>query len=74
MPGEWKEYIAIDLDVLDGEPHIKGTQIPVSLIVAHLAAGKRSQEIAAQFPGLTREQIRACRAYAREMAEFEATE
>lgn len=74
MPGEWKEYIAIDPDVLDGKPHIKGTQIPVSLIVSHLAAGKRSKEIAALFPGLTQDQVRACRAYAREMAEYEATE
>jgi len=37
-----------------------------------LAAGKSSEDIIAEFPDHTREQIAACLDYARELAEFEA--
>jgi uncharacterized protein (DUF433 family) len=42
------------------------------LVLGYLAAGKTAEDIIAEFPDLTRDQIAACLDYARELAEFEA--
>ena len=57
--------------VLRGKPRIKGTRIPVSLILGYLAAGKSSEQIIEEFPDLLPEHIAACLDYARELAKFE---
>lgn len=67
----WRDHIVSTPDVLRGKPRIKGTRIPVSLILGYLASGKKPQEIRKEFPDLTDEQIAACLDYARELAEFE---
>jgi len=67
----WRDYIESDPKVLRGRPHIKGTRIPVSLILGNLAAAYTPEQIIAEFPDLGREQIAACLDYARELAEFE---
>lgn len=67
----WKDHIESNPDVLRGKPRIKGTRIPVSLILGYLAAGCNSEQIIAEFPDLSGEQISACLDYARELAEFE---
>ena len=65
----WRDHIVSTPDVLRGKPRIKGTRIPVSLILGYLAAGKRAQEIKEEFPDLTKKQIAACLDYARKLAE-----
>ncbi len=72
MPVEWKRYVVSEPEILRGKPRLKGTRIPVGLVLGYLAAGKAADDIIAEFPGLTREQIAACLDYARELAEFEA--
>jgi uncharacterized protein (DUF433 family) len=72
MPVQWKQHIVSDPEILRGKPRIKGTRIPVGLVLGHLAAGKTSADILAEFPDLTCEQIAACLDYARELSEFEA--
>jgi uncharacterized protein (DUF433 family) len=72
MPVQWKLRIVSDPEILRGKPRIKGTRIPVGLVLGHLAAGKSSEDILADFPDRTREQIAACLDHARELAEFEA--
>lgn len=72
MPVQWKQHIVSDPEILRGKPRIKGTRIPVGLILGHLAAGKTSADILAEFPDLNSEQIAASLDYARELAEFEA--
>lgn len=71
MEVEWREHIVSSPDVLRGKPRIKGTRIPVSLILGYLAAGKTFDEIVKEFPDLTKEQISACLDYARRLSEFE---
>lgn len=71
MPVNWKDHVVSTQDVLKGKPRIKGTRIPVSLVLGYLAAGNSAKEIIAEFPDLTEEQIAACLDYARELAEFE---
>jgi uncharacterized protein (DUF433 family) len=73
MKTDWKEWIMSTPDVLRGKPRIKGTRIPVSLILGYLAAGKTIEEIIQEFPDLTRENITACLDYARDLAEFEVS-
>ena len=72
MPIEWKRHIVSEPEILRGKPRLKGTRIPVGLVLGYLAAGKTAEEILAEFPELTREQIAACLDYARDLAEFEA--
>jgi uncharacterized protein (DUF433 family) len=73
MKTDWKEWIMSTPDVLRGKPRIKGTRIPVSLILGYLAEGKTVEEIIREFPDLTRENITACLDYARDLAEFEVS-
>jgi len=71
MTEQWKKHIASDPDILRGKPRLKGTRIPVGVVLGYLAAGKSAEEIIAEFPDITREQISACLDYARELADFE---
>lgn len=73
MRVNWRDHIVSTADVLRGKPRIKGTRIPVSLILGYLAAGHTAEEILAEFPDLRAEQIAACLDYARELSEFEVT-
>ncbi len=56
--------ITIDPEICGGEPCIKGTRIPVHIILSHLAAGEEYETILKNFPRLTREDIIACLEYA----------
>ena len=71
METNWRDQITSTPDVLRGKPRIKGTRIPVSLILGYLAAGSTFDDILSEFPDLAREQIAACLNYARDLAEFE---
>jgi len=73
MAIEWQQHITSDPAVLRGKPRLKGTRIPVSLVLGYLAAGRTPEEIVGELPDLTRDQIAACLDYARDLAEFEVT-
>ena len=72
MPVGWKDHIVSDSEILRGKPRLKGTRIPVGLVLGYLAAGKSVDDIVTEFPDLTHDQIAACLSYARDLAEFEA--
>ncbi len=71
MSVAWRDHIESDPKVLRGKPRIKGTRIPVSLILGYLAAGYNAEQIIAEFPDINQVQIAACLDCARELAEFE---
>ena len=71
MPIDWRDHIVSTPDTLRGKPRLKGTRIPVSLILGYLATGYTTEQIINEFPDLEGMQIRACLDYARELAEFE---
>ena len=71
MPVHWRNHIVSTPDILRGKPRIKGTRIPVSLLLGYLAAGQTIDEIIAEFPDLKAIQIQACLNYACELAESE---
>jgi uncharacterized protein (DUF433 family) len=66
----WNDYITSDPQILRGKPCVKGTRIPVALVLGYLAAGRSHDEIQREFSGLTGEDISACLDYARDLAEF----
>ncbi len=62
--GPMDDRIATDPGVLAGKPVIRGTRIPVYLILELLAAGNSRQEILKEYPQLTDEDITAAMEYA----------
>lgn len=56
--------ISIDPKVMAGKPVIRGTRIPVEIIVRMLAQGIPEQEILKEYPRLKTDDIRAALAYA----------
>ena len=69
----WREHILSDPQILHGKPCIKGTRIPVALILGYLAARRDTAAIQREFPDLKEDDIAACLDYARDLADFEAT-
>jgi uncharacterized protein (DUF433 family) len=60
----WQERITINPDILVGKPIIKGTRLSVDFVIDLLAQGWSESEILHNYPGLTREDVQACLAYA----------
>ena len=58
--------IAMDPAVRFGKPCVRGTRISVGDVLEYLAGGMSEDEILADFPQLTRDDIRACLTYAAE--------
>jgi uncharacterized protein (DUF433 family) len=57
------EYITVRPGVRSGKPVIKGTRIPVDLVMGKVAGGMTTQEITAEYD-LTKEQVMAVFQYA----------
>lgn len=64
----WHDYISSDPGVCHGQACIKGTRIPVAVVLDNLAAGIGEDELAASYPALSINAIRAAAAYAAELA------
>ncbi|OAI53600.1 antitoxin [Planctomycetaceae bacterium SCGC AG-212-F19] len=60
------DRIVIDPDILVGKPVVKGTRLSVELLLGLLAQGWSESEILRNYPGLQREDLLACWAYAAE--------
>ena len=68
---DWKARIVIDPEILVGKPVLKGTRLAVEFIIDLMAQGWTEQEILRNYPGITREDIQACLAYASETLKVE---
>lgn len=60
----YQDYITIEPDKRGGKPCIRGLRITVYDVLDYLASDMTEQEILADFPDLTHEDIRACLAFA----------
>jgi uncharacterized protein (DUF433 family) len=60
------ERIALDPAIRFGKPCVRGTRITIGDVLEYLAGGMSEDQILADFPQLTRDDIRACLAYAAE--------
>ena len=61
------ERIEISPEIMFGKPVVRGTRIPVELILRKLAAGQSADDNLCQHPRLTAEDIRATQAYAADL-------
>ena len=61
------ERIVVDPDVMVGKPVIRGTRVPVDLVVRMVAQRIPEQEILREYPRLVSEDIRAALTYAAEV-------
>ena len=61
---DYRDRIAIDPDVRFGKPCVRGTRLTVGDVLSYLASGMSEDEVLTDFPQLTRDDIRACLAFA----------
>jgi len=71
MRRSWQDRIEINPEVHHGDPCIKGTRIPVALIVGSLADGMNFADIRQEYPQLTDDDLYASLAYAAEVLRHE---
>lgn len=62
-----QKYIEINPKIMTGKPVLKGTRIPVELIIKKLAKKMDINTILRDYPHLTKEQIQATLVYASEI-------
>jgi len=67
------DMIETNPDVMLGKPVIKGTRIPVDLIVRKLGEGASFEDLLDGYPKLSRESIRAALIYAADTLRNEST-
>ena len=65
------ERIVVDPGILVGKPVIRGTRLAVEFIIELLAGGWSEEQILANYPGITAQDVRACLEYARHVLEQE---
>jgi len=61
---DYSQIITIEPGKMGGKPCIRGLRITVHDVLDYLASGMTEDEILHDFPDLTREDIRACLAFA----------
>lgn len=60
----WQNFIVIDPELHHGEPCIKGTRVPVAILVGSIADGMTIEQVTQEYPQLPREAVQAALAYA----------
>ena len=66
---KYKERISKDPAVMVGQPVIRGTRLPVQLILEWLSADPHGDEIYEAYPELTADDVRAAILFARDAVE-----
>ncbi len=66
------DRIVIDPDIMAGKPTVRGTRIPVDLVLKRLSQDLDTQALFESYPRLTAEDVKACIAYAQALVEGEA--
>ncbi|MBF8271107.1 MAG: protein of unknown function DUF433 [Magnetococcales bacterium] len=64
----WRDYITTDPNICHGQACIRGTRIPVAVVLDNLATNLSHQEILQSYPSLTEESLRAATRYAADLA------
>ncbi|MEQ9616574.1 MAG: DUF433 domain-containing protein [Phycisphaerales bacterium] len=62
----WRDHIQHDESVCNGQACVRGTRIPVTVVLDSLQAGLSIDEVTSEYPSLAADSIRACMAYAAE--------
>jgi uncharacterized protein (DUF433 family) len=64
MNDQWRSRITIEPGMRSGQPCIRGMRITVQDVLEYLAGGMTAEEVLADFPELTSEDLQACFAFA----------
>ncbi len=67
----WQDHIAVAADLHHGDPCIKGTRIPVRILIGSLADGMQPAEILGSYPQLSEQDLLAALAYAADVLSHE---
>jgi len=62
----WQDQIEINLNIKGGKPVVRGTRVPVEMVVGAIAGGASWEEVTEAY-ALTVEQVQACLAFAAEI-------
>ena len=65
--------IEVNPEILRGKPVVRGTRIPVELILRKLGEGATENELLDAYPRLTAADLRACLVYAADALAHEIT-
>lgn len=65
---DWFDRISADPAICHGKACIRGTRIFVSVVLDNLAAGSTAEQIVADYPTLTLDDVQAAISYAAELA------
>lgn len=68
MTPNWRDRIASDPAICHGRAGIRGTRVPVAVILDNIAEGMSDAEILSSYPSLSPEDLRASISYAAELA------
>jgi uncharacterized protein (DUF433 family) len=68
---EWLQRIEVNHQVMVGKPIIKGTRVPVYMLVKMVGQGISEEEILRAYPRIVREDIHAALLYAAAVLENE---
>lgn len=69
MAKEITEGITADPKIMAGKPVIKGTRMPVELVLAKLAVDPNLEEFFLDYPEITIDQVKACIHYAAKLVQ-----
>ena len=61
---DYKDYITIEPNKRGGKPCVRGLRITVYEVLEYLASEMTEEEILADFPDLTKDDLKACIAFA----------
>jgi len=64
MNEQWRSRITLDPGKRSGQPCIRGMRITVQDVLEYLAGGMTADDVLADFPELTADDVRACLAFA----------
>ena len=65
----YRDRITHDPAVMVGKPVVRGTRIPVELVLEHLSDNPDTADLFAAYPELTLDDVKACLAYAHRAVE-----
>ena len=60
----WRSHVESNPEILYGKPVVKGTRIPVDLLLEKLASGDELSDLLEAYPKLSKEDLYACLMYA----------
>jgi len=63
---DWRDRVVVDATIHHGDPCIKGSRVPVSIIVGSIADGDTFELLIEAYPQLTADDIKAALEFAAE--------